>query len=74
VSRSRAALAPRVLLRGMRKHLVMRWFPSTGRVGVTAAHQRSGSVDFDGRVLRLTAAGLLMADRVGSDYLAAGLA
>ena len=42
--------------------------------GVTEAHQRSGSVDFDGRVLRLTAAGLLMADRVGSDYLAAGLA
>ena len=40
---------------------------------VTETHQRSGWVDFDGRVLRLTPAGLLMADRVGSDYLTAGL-
>ena len=42
--------------------------------GITETHQRSGSVDFDGRVLRLTPTGLLLADRVGSDYLAAGLA
>lgn len=40
---------------------------------VTATHQCAGWVDFDGRMLRLTSAGLLMADRVGSDYLAAGL-
>lgn len=41
---------------------------------ITETHRRSGAVDFNGRVLRLTPAGLLLADRVGSDYLAAGLA
>jgi oxygen-independent coproporphyrinogen III oxidase len=36
-------------------------------------HLRAGWVDFDGARLRLTAAGLLLADRVGGDYLAAGI-
>ena len=40
---------------------------------IVASHQRAGWVEFDGSVLRLTAAGLLLADRVGGDYLGAGL-
>ena len=37
-----------------------------------AAHRGHGFVDYDGRVLRLSAEGLLMADRVGGDLLAIG--
>lgn len=37
------------------------------------AHVQKGWVDWDGRVLRLTADGLLMADQVGGDYLAIGV-
>ncbi|MEO6596042.1 MAG: radical SAM family heme chaperone HemW [Planctomycetota bacterium] len=40
---------------------------------ITREHERVGWVEFDGRVLRLTPAGLLMADRVGGDYLAMGV-
>jgi len=36
--------------------------------------QRAGRVQFDGRHLRLTAEGLLMADQVGGDYLGVGVA
>ena len=35
-------------------------------------HRREGLVEFDGRRLRFTPDGLLMADRVGGDYLAIG--
>jgi oxygen-independent coproporphyrinogen-3 oxidase len=38
------------------------------------AHVRKGHVDWDGRILRLTAEGLLMADQVGGDYLGVGVA
>lgn len=47
--------------------------PVRERFAATIADQRrSGFVDYDDRVLRLTAEGLLMADRVGSDFLAIG--
>lgn len=36
-------------------------------------HQRAGLVEFDGRTLKLSAEGLLFADRVGGDYLGIGL-
>ncbi len=36
-------------------------------------HRAAGWLDFDGRRARLTASGLLLADRVSSDYLGAGL-
>jgi len=36
--------------------------------------QRAGQIEFDGRRLRLTDEGLLMADQVGGDYLGIGVA
>ncbi len=39
---------------------------------VVRNHVRAGYVEFDGSALRLTGEGLLMADRVGGDYLAIG--
>ncbi len=41
---------------------------------VLEAQVRARWVDYDGRYLRLTAEGLLMADQVGGDYLALGVA
>jgi len=40
---------------------------------VVARQQRAGWVELDGPRLRLTPAGLLLADRVGGDYLAVGI-
>jgi oxygen-independent coproporphyrinogen III oxidase len=40
---------------------------------VIDSHRRAGWVDFTAGCLRLTPAGLLLADKVGGDYLAAGL-
>ena len=40
---------------------------------IVARHVQAGWVELDGSRLRLTPAGLLLADRVGGDYLGAGL-
>lgn len=52
----------------------LQWPAVEAFAATIASHVDRGWVDWDGRRLRLTAEGLLLADRVSADYLAIGVA
>ncbi len=80
--RPRQRLAEAIWL-GIRRSVGVDLLAAQERVGVEASadlqpildrHLQRGYITWDGRWLRLTAAGLLMADQVGGDFLGLGVA